>query len=279
MAIQIVFVTENAEIIRIVQRKKNALLPADVRANGFKVFDGEEIFVSSYSTKGSSGIDRLIAHIEEVVRDGITSVLLISDGSVPDLLPAFGDIFSVNLFEAPKHGVNIHNLVQTLLAKVLKNFRYYRTRFFDLKYQQLFRLPLKNFMADEIGVVRDLCHDMIGSERFGRQLDEALAKLRSRQRPKKASSRPERYFVDDDDRHFQLGAETHAKAETSQPPHTKACVLGNRYRFGIAFNGETHFNVSKDKDESMSGNYVDCHGAFRPGGGGKHINMFSNDFF
>jgi len=279
MTIRIVFVTANAEILEIVEKKKNSLLPADVRADGFKVFGGEEIFISGYSAQNSNELDQLVTGLEKIICNDPTSVLLISDGGIPDVSPVLGDIFAVNLFDPPKYGANIQNLIQTLLARVLRNFRYYRTRFLDLKYQQLIRLPLKNFMADEIGVVRDLCHNMIGAENFGRQLDEVLRKLRSRQRPKKASSRPERYFVDDDDKHFQLGHETHAKAETSQPPHTKACVLGNRCRFGIAFDGKTHFNVSKDKDELMSGNYVDCHGASRPGGGGNHINMFSNDFF
>lgn len=279
MTIRIVFVTANAEILEIIDKKKAALIPADVRANGFEILGGEEVIISGYSTKYSSDVWQVVADLEGMIYGDLRSVLLMSDGSVPDILPVLGDIFTVNLFTLPKYGVNIQNVMQALLARLLRNFRYYRTRFLDLKYQQLIRLPLKNFVADEIGVMRNLCHDMIGAENFGRQLDQVLGQLRSRQRPKKASSRPERYFVDDDEKHFQLAHEIHAKADTSQPPHTKACVLRNRYRFGMAFDGEMHFNVSKDNDEAMSANYVDCHGTSRPGGGGKHINMFSNDFF
>ena len=279
MAIQIVFVTANAEILELVEKKKNTLLPADVRAGGFEIFGGEEVYLSGYNVQLSDDIGQLINYLEEMIYDGLTSILLVSDGSMPEVVPVLGDIFAVSLFSPPKYGANIQNLVQTLLARAVRNFRYYRTRFLDLKYQQLLRLPLRNFMADEIGVLRDLCHDLIGAENFGRQLDQVLGTLRSRQRPKKATSRPERYFVDDEDKHFQLGHETHARADTSQPPHTKTCVLGNKYRFGIAFDGAKHFNVSNDKDEAMSGDYVDCHGASRQGQGGKHLNMFSNDFF
>ncbi|MGO6968904.1 hypothetical protein [Rhizobium leguminosarum] len=279
MTIQVVFVSSNASILDLVTHKKTALVPWDIRAENYKTLDGEEVAVSAYEVLPRTGIDELLAHLEDVVRGGPTAIVLMSDGSIPNLPQSVGDFFSVNVFSPPAHGAKIQNIIQAVLAKALKNFRYYRMRFADLKYQQILRLPLRNFAADEIAQLRTLCWDMLGSNNFGRQLDHLLGQIKSRQRPKKTSSHPDKYFVDDEDKHFRLGPEVHAQADTSRPPHSRACILGNKFRFGSLFEGEKHFNVSREGNALMSSRYIDCHDASREGGGVSHLNMFSNDFF
>jgi len=126
--------------------------------------------------------------------------------------------------------------------------------------------------------MRALCRDM-ASRNFGREIDAFLRDMRQRQKPKKASDYPDVYYVDDDGKHFQLGPEHHAQAETAIPPHQTLCVIANRMRFGRKFDGTTHYNVSRDKNASMKGDYPDCHGVSRLHGKDSHINMFTNDYF
>ena len=206
-------------------------------------------------------------------------MILLTDGRLPALVQSLGDIFSVNSFAAPAFGHNVANLLTTTLAKVLRTYRYFSTRFDDLKYQQILRLPLRNFDALEVNDIRTACRDMMNRGNFGRELDQVLARFRKRQCPKKASTYRTVYFVDDDKKHFILGRETHARADTGKPPHTDFCILGNTFRFGRRFDGTKHFNVSRDRDLLMTGDYPDCHDVERSGRDAQHLNMFSNDFF
>ena len=199
---------------------------------------------------------------------------------MPGLVEWLGDIFSVNCFEAPTHGQNVSNILSAILSKALRTFQYYKTRFDDLKYQQILRLPIRNFNAQEVADMQTACHDMMNRQNFGRELDTLLERFRAqRQKPKRASSYPTTYLVDNDENHFNLGHEIHARADTAIPPHNDLCVLANAFRFGRYFSGERHFNVSRERDEELPGNYLDCHGGRRGGDGAKHLNMFTNDFF
>ncbi len=278
MSILIVFVTADRAVCDIVAERRTALVPSDLRANGFAELGGDEVILSAYCVTKQSTLDDLLTHICALNLQAAKGVLILTDNSLPDLTDILGDLFSVSRFDLPEHGRKHSNVIGSIIAKCLRSFRYYNTRFNDLKYHQVLRLPLRNFEAAEIGDLRNLCHDMMNSDNFGRQLDRLLHLLRQRQRPKKASSRPDIYFVDDAAKHFRFGKEMHARADTACPPHNYLCRLGNQFRFGCSFDGTRHFNVSRDKG-IMNDDYPDCHDMRRSGQGTTHLNMFTNDFF
>lgn len=280
MQILIVFVSAQDVVIDEIAARRGTLVPEDIRINSFAALGGEKVILSAYKVDKKSTVQGLLNHISASECKNITGLMLMTDGSMPALVEQLGDILCVNRFTAPTEVKKAGNILRSVLVKALKAFRHYKNRFEDLKYQQILRLPLRNFAADEIQGMRVACWDMMNRQNFGRELDDVLKSFRSnRQKPKKASSSPRTYLVDDEAKHFSLGFEVHAQADTAIPPHDQLCLLANGYRFGRWFDGTRHYNVSRDRDEKMAGNYLDCHNAQKPGTGAKHLNMFTNDFF
>lgn len=172
-----------------------------------------------------------------------------------------------------------HNMLSSLLNRVLKDFGHLTTRFVDAKYQKILRLPVRNFVAPELEQLRKTCVRSIDTPAFPRRLDAVLGTFRNRQKPKRKSSYQAEYLVDDGKKHFQLGHERHARADTGQP-HVRLCQLGNLHRFGRSFDHEQHYNVSMDGDNvTMDGEYPNCHDVKKSGDKRPHLNMFTNDFF
>jgi hypothetical protein len=250
-----------------------------MRASGFASLGVNEVVLSAYHVTDSSSTDDLCAHIKCLGLSSASGVVVLTDGSLPDLVERLGDVFCVNRFAPLAHGKNPANVLTSVLAKCLRTYRYFSKRFEDQKYHQILRLPLKNFNARETGDMRRACHEMMNRDNFGRELDQILHLMRQRQHPKKASSYRDIYLVDDNRKHFCLGHEVHARAETACPPHNLLCLLRNAFRFGRAFDGLKHFNVSYDGNDRMNGEYIDCHNLPRSGRGAAHLNMFTNDFF
>lgn len=266
-------------IIETVARKKSLLVPSDIRADRYAALAGEEVVLSGYHVNHRSCVEDLLVHINNFDLSRASGILILTDDSLPDMIGRLGDVFNVNRFTPPEHGRDVANALQATLARSLRTFRYLMTRFRDLKYQQIMRLPLRNFVAPEIAVLRAVCNDTINKANFGRELDRSLKAIRQRQSPKKASSYQDIYLVDDAKKHFSLAYEIHAKADTARPPHESLCILRNQFRFGCGFDGSRHFNVSYDGDLRMTDEYIDCHAEKRKGTGAKHLNMFTNDFF
>lgn len=275
MKLIIAFVTAESAVIEAVSARKLSLLPADLRANGYAALGVDDVVITAFDTKISKKVD---AFLEWLNWEDASGVVIISDESMPELFQLLGDHFSVHRFEVPAYGKNVANLLTSVLTKCLRAFRFFAVRFSDKKYQQIFRLPLRNFDAPEIVTMREICRDM-AHRNYGREMDAILKEMRKRQKPKKASDYPDVYLVDDKDKHFKLGPERHAQAETGMPPHNQLCVVSNNMRFGHKFDGTIHYNVSRDKMRSMKGDYVDCHGGVREHGNDSHVNMFTNDFF
>jgi len=275
MTLVVAFVTADASVIETVAAKKTALLPNELRVNGFAALGGGDVTLSAFDTRVGSSVQQLLSWLGW---EKATGVVVLTDGSMPGLVDILGDHFSVHHFDPPQYGKKVDNQLAAILSRCLRAFSYFSNRFTDGKYQQIFRLPLRNFHAPEIAVMRDLCRDMM-HRNYGREIDGVLRNMRLRQKPKKASDYADVYLVDDNGNHFQLGPEHHAQAETAIPPHDQLCILSNNLRFGRRFDGTTHYNVSRDNGGSMVGVYVDCHGKIRSHRKRTHLNMFTNDYF
>lgn len=275
MSLIIAFVTDASAVLETVTDKKAALLPNEIRAKGFADLGGIEPVVTAFDTNRGKDIATLLDWLNW---EDASGVVLLTDDSLPDLVELLGDQFNVHRFAPPAYGAKTANQLTATISKCLRAYKYLATRFADAKYQQIFRLPLRNFSAPDIDRMRALCRDMT-QRNYGREIDALLRDMRKRQLPKRASDYQDLYYVDDAGKHFQFGPEHHAQADTLMPPHEALCIIANRLRFGQWFDGTTHYNVSREKKASMVGIYPDCHGADTPHKKHTHINMFTNDFF
>lgn len=271
----IAFITSATAVLETVTEKRLALLPHEVRKNGFDYLGGVEPVITAFDTSRGKTVDDLLGWLNWRNASG---VMLLTDDTLSDLVRLLGDQFNVHRFTPPAYNLNPDNQLRAMIAKCLRSYRYLATRFSDAKYQQIFRLPLRNFVAADTERMQVLCRDMT-QRNYGREIDALLRDMRKRQFPKRASDHYEDlYYVDDDKKHFRLGLERHARAETAIPPHNVLCTIANCFRFGQHFDGAIHYNVSRDGD-SIVGIYTDCHGVNKQHTRPTHINMFTNDFF
>ena len=151
----------------------------------------------------------------------------------------------------------------------------------------IWRLPLRNFASQSF---QDFVNSMVNGHRLDdvavvhNQVQSHMQVLRRTLiQPRRQSSYPTKYCVDERSRYFELGHEKHARIDTA-PPHSTLCVALNSFRFGIKLSEEHHFNVSMGEGDRthIAGEFVGCHDDQRMvsrGDGKKHLNMFSNDFF
>jgi hypothetical protein len=223
MPLIIAFVTDSAVVLETVTDKRAALLPNDVRANGFAGLGGIEPVVTAFDTNRSKNLSDLLAWLDW---ENASSVMLLTDDSLPDLVSSLGNQFNVHRFIPPVYGAKTANQLTATISRCLRAFRYLATRFADGKYQQIFRLPLRNFDAPEIAHMQALCRDMT-QRNYGRDVDALLRDMRKRQLPKRASDYQDLYYIDDSGKHFQFGPEHHAQADTAMPPHELLCIISN----------------------------------------------------
>lgn len=278
MRLAIVCSTSSSAVFELVTTFRDALLPNELRMNGYSYFGGQAPVLSAHEAHYGMATASLLEHLQSIEITRFDSVLILTDGTIPNLSIDLSHIFAIGCFTAPAAGPNLRNIMTSVLAKCIKYFKHIRDRFQDGKYCTPLRLPLRNFISAELREIRALCGNLLTDQGFSRSLDLRLGQLRTRQQPKKVSSRPETYFVDDNEKYFRLGREIHARAETSCPPHAHTCVYANIFRFGCAIDGSKHFNVSLETGK-MDGMYPDCHDVNRSGLGASHLNMFSNDYF
>lgn len=271
------FVTKSKLVLDTVEKKKNTLLPLEIRKNGFAALGGGEVTVAAFDTNRSSKLDHFLGWLDW---EGASGVVILTDNSLEqDLNQSLGDQFIVYRFLPPTpQERSIHNKLTSIINKSLKVYKYLAKRFAEAKYQKILRLPLRNFKAPELAKIQNLCRN--GTQQLGytKEMDLLLSEMSKRQCPKKSSNYSKAYYIDDEDKHFELGHEHHALPDTA-PPHTILCRIGNCFRFGQRFDGRTHYNVSKDNKKSMRGQYRNCHGENKTNPTDSHINMFSNDFF
>ena len=275
MSLIIAFVTGAAAVLETIADRRAALLPNEVRANGFARLGGIEPVITAFDTNRSKDLDDLLEWLDW---ENASGVMLLTDDSLPNLVASLGDQFNVHRFTPPAYGAKTANQLTATISKCLRAYNYLATRFADAKYQQIFRLPIRNFDAPDIARMRELCRDMT-QRNYGKEIDALLRDMRKRQLPKRASDYQNLYYVDDSGKHFEFGCERHAQADTAMPPHNVLCIIANRLRFGQWFVGATHYNVSRDKKASMEGTYPDCHGVSKRHQKHSHINMFTSDFF
>lgn len=279
MHVLLIVATPDPVFRQAVDSRQGLLVPESFRRNNHEAFGGAR-FELSCLRDTSISLEQLRDHAARKIDDQTVGVAVLADRRLGLGRRPLSDVFFVNEFD--QHGVvkSPQNFLTALLNRVLRDFRALSIRFEQGKYQKILRLPLRNFVAPEIDDVRTVCLNAIEQAAFADRLDAQLARFRGRQHPKRKGSYAAEYLVDDESKHFALGHERHARADTAIPPHDQWCIASNRHRFGRKFDRDQHYNVSLDGENSrMTGVYPDCHGQSRSGAGKGHLNMFTNDFF
>lgn len=172
------------------------------------------------------------------------------------------------------------NYISSKVSRLLKAANYIAEIFKDQAGRTLLSLPLRNFHADEIDLLKSAAKNSIATAEFNAALDASLKGLRSRLRPRKKTANRTIYAVDDRDRFFIYGKELHSRPDTGEG-HFSSCIISASFRLGMKIDDRRHFNVSEgEKDEtSISGSFLNCHDNPVNVLKTSHLNMFSNDFF
>ncbi len=274
MHVQILVVTGCRDVSQMVGKTKMRLFSDKVIRKASTL--GVTVSVSSIlltQPKSDEILDYFIRHSATlsgaiVILDDNFSFLL------SDLAPS---LFSV-IVSSDALSLNIQNCLRSAYNSSLDIFLSIYERFQNFQYKKIFLLPYRNFLGSDF-------EDLAGNFRKGivdrsliQKVDEALSRIRKRQKPKTSSTYRDTYLADDQKRFFQMGKEKHAKAETGQPPHSKLCVLNSKFRFGNKFDENLHYNVSFEGDD-ISGVFADCHDRGEIVGTKSHLNIFPNDYY
>ena len=167
-----------------------------------------------------------------------------------------------------------------IFARMLRAFGTVLDKFRRGDDGKLLTLPLRNFKAQELAEIARLCREVHSSGNFSDDVEKQLAGLRARVRPRRKSSYKTKYMVDDLERLFAYGPETHARFATGEP-HKPSCEVAALFRFGVRLDESRHYNVSETEGDhtKIEGDFPDCHGEVHPVRGKTHLNMFANDYF
>ena len=186
----------------------------------------------------------------------------------------------VAAFEGEAVGHNPGNFFFGLFARMLRNFAQVFDKFRRGDDAKLLALPTRNFKADELNEIVSLLRDKALEGSLNNDLEEQLSGLRQRVRPRRRSAYKATYAVDDHERFFIYGLETHSQFATGAP-HQPSCELTGLFRFGIRLDHRRHYNVSETEGDhtTISGEFADCHSQVHTVIGRTHLNMFANDYF
>jgi hypothetical protein len=281
----IVVATLDAALERAILQRRETLLPDTFRRNNHQNFGGNRITISCYLFKRRSTATDLVAYIEQFADPDIAGVILTVDRRLRSLANDIQNIVFVVPYNCDGEIKSPTNFFGALFGRILRDYKVFASKFDDQKFRKLFTLPIRNFRSFELQHLCGVCADASDKPGFADRLEAALKSLQRRQKPKRFEDNPNQvYLKDEEGKHFRIGMERHAQAETAKPPHNDICVLGNIFRFGRRFDSRLHYNVTKDESgrqssRGMDGAYPNCHSALTPGGGKSHLNMFPNDFF
>lgn len=280
MRLLIIVATPDPDVERVILQRREGLVPAPARDQVSRFLHGARLSISCFLGQPSSTHESFVSHLKNLLTSEVQGVVIAIDRSISHLVGALQNVCFVFRYDSEKEIKSPANFFGAKFAAILANYVNFARRFDNAKDRKLLTLPLRNFDARELRDLRALCADPGGERRFAEDLDQQLKALRQRQKPKRYSDYEHVYIVDDQGKHFALGRERHARADTRQPPHNDICALGKDFRFGRRFDADAHFNVSMGReDQRMTGMYFDCHGDARSGERRTHLNMFANDFF
>lgn len=208
----------------------------------------------------------------------LTHLLIIKDNRI-NLCDALYKVAFVGNIDYRDNPLSNQYLTKQI-NKIVKNFRSISGLFNNGDDIELLRLPFINFNSDLYKELPEIIKNSSSLESFQDEFNARLAVIRKRYRkPKRRSENKRKFFMDEDEKYFELGKENHSRHETGSP-HDVFCNLKAHLRFGHKLDEKRHFNVSYDEANTskINADYLDCHKRYVPFKKRVHLNIFSNDF-
>lgn len=280
--ISIGLVSSNDELIKLFGLLKNSLFSGPLASGYFK-----NRGISPETITYTYNPNRIKKDFELFVKDKINgrdAFLLLVDRDQEGLVSGLRDSAFCHIFNCDfSCSRNTKNFLYQSTAIIIKKFGIILQKMEEATSANLINLPLKNFEGEELRELVDICRNGCGIQDFSEQLDSRINLLKRRRRPipRPGKSKEKDIKIEDDNSYyFEYGYERHARFETGSP-HLTSCYISGHYRFGKKIDESKHYNVTKKDSNSVSGNFLDCHGGkceINSSENVSHINMFSNDF-
>lgn len=181
----------------------------------------------------------------------------------------------------PSRVENAESYLVQKINRLLSTFSAFCIEVLNGQNQQASLLPERNFDAAEWRDLIELVRLRTHALSFVEETKALFSQLKQRRKPRRKSSYSTRYFIDDDDKHFEYGTEHHSLPATGAP-HALSCELNFTFRFGRRVADiQRHFNVTRGpgKNPSIKGSFPNCHCEWRDVTKTTHLNMFMNDYY
>ncbi len=275
MRVTLAFATADAKLLPYLRTQRQAVLPAELRNQGY--WKGCHIAVQFNEISLKTSADELGKWLRRLA-SAADALILIVDEDLRGTVHEFEDAYFV--VSRPKYpGKNMQNELRAVIAPALKHFGIYLSRFNSLRNQRILLLPLDIFQAAELDDLRQrLTFDKMEPQ-LAEDLDLLLSELNDRARPKTKTRKQGKavHLVDDRPLFYRYGPEHHALPETGRPPHAEKCWHNSLFRFGRAYDGGLHHNVDDGDDPShAAGKFVGCHGQMVEVMAKPYLNIFPN---
>lgn len=279
MKLFICLVTPDEKLRRHFGRGKDGIIPAEVFKRGPLAHNRPQVTVIAWTPTApfsSADLERFLLHRAR----GHDACILVVDVEWRQHVRDIGNAAFVVPFEAEAAGENPKNFFFGIFARTLRNFAQILAKFRRGDDGKLLALPLRNFKADQLVEIARLCREEPMSGSLSNDVEQQLAGLRTRVRPRRKSSFKTTYAVDDATRFFAYGLERHAQFGTGTP-HRPYCEVAGLFRFGVRLDERRHYNVSETEGDrtKIEGDFPDCHGEAHAVADKTHLNMFANDYF
>lgn len=275
MRVVLALVSSDQGACNLFRKEKEGLIPGSLRAHERIKSVGLDFVTGVYDPADSEhSIQDYVLH---VARSADAIVLLVDSNVAHVAAPVTRACFVGNVAFNPQ-ATSYKNLIVATLTKLIKNLVVLVEAMSSAGSQRALLLPLRNFVAPEVGAMQDLFRLHTLAPEFPTQLGRLVAQLNDRQRPRRQSTYKNEYLVDDQQKLFDYGKERHARLATGKP-HNSMCVLTGNFRFGHRISTDRHYNVTREVGAltKISGSFPDCHDAVIEVSERTHLNMFSND--
>lgn len=276
MRIHICLVSSDPGANELVRRERIALIPKSLRDHSRMRELGAEFLLTVYdpSTAGRPLAQYLLED------EQVEFIVLLLDTSLGDFAKHETCACFIAEVEFATHPpTNYKNYFAGKLAKLLKHIANFVPFICDGANEQVMLLPFRNFNAQQLRDLREVCRRESLSPNFNSMIESLVEALKNRYRPRRNSNFRDKHCVDDDEKLFQYGLEHHSQVATGAP-HTLVCSLTGTFRFGKRIATDRHYNVTKEagKHTRIEGEFADCHDEIHVVSSTSHLNIFSNDY-
>lgn len=277
MKIFIGLISSNSTVNESYLHLRTALIPKEIQEKLKIDLNPTYIFKVYNPATDSRNIDSYL--LTEIKQD-VEAVIFLAERKYIKIMVNVRQAFFLAEIEFKEQSFNPKNYFAPIFSQLLKNFSILIKTMTSSTHEQVMILPVRNFSAQELYELVQVCTEMSMSNSFYTRMAPLVKMLKERKKPRRNTTYRTTYIVDDEEKYFDYGKEMHAKLATGKP-HLSHCKINGNFRFGKRIPTDKHFNVTKLEKNSTKifGNFRNCHDEVVSVKETTHLNMFSNDYF